>query len=74
MELPELSPKEQPDSETRKCAKAFRESELTVQDIDKVRHIKGFPIAKDEDIIMLSEPHTTPPVQNKSNVGGERKL
>ena len=29
---------------------------LTKQDIDKVRHIEGFPIAKDEDIIALSDP------------------
>ena len=28
---------------------------LTKQDIDKVRHIEGFPIAADEDIIALSE-------------------
>ncbi len=27
---------------------------LTKADIDKVRHIEGFPIAKDEDIIALS--------------------
>jgi len=29
---------------------------LTKEDIDKVRHIEGFPIAKDEDIIALSNP------------------
>lgn len=29
---------------------------LTKKDIDKVRHIEGFPIAKDEDIIALSNP------------------
>ena len=29
---------------------------LTTADIDKVRHIEGFPIAKDEDIIALSDP------------------
>jgi DNA modification methylase len=29
---------------------------LTKKDIDKVRHIEGFPIAKDEDIIALSDP------------------
>lgn len=29
---------------------------LTKQDIDKVRSIEGFPIAKDEDIIALSNP------------------
>lgn len=29
---------------------------LTKQDIDKVRHIDGFPIATDEDIIALSRP------------------
>lgn len=29
---------------------------LTKEDIDKVRHIEGFPIAKDEDIIALSHP------------------
>lgn len=36
---------------------------LTKADIDKVRHIEGFPIAKDEDIIALSDPpyYTTCP-------------
>ncbi|WP_270566902.1 DNA methyltransferase [Clostridium beijerinckii] len=29
---------------------------LTKQDIDKVRHIEGFPIGSDEDIIALSNP------------------
>lgn len=29
---------------------------LTKADIDKVRHIEGFPIARDEDIIALSHP------------------
>ncbi|MBP3452734.1 MAG: DNA methylase [Clostridia bacterium] len=29
---------------------------LTKQNIDKVRHIEGFPIARDEDIIALSRP------------------
>ena len=29
---------------------------LTKADIDKVRHIEGFPIANDEDIIALSDP------------------
>jgi len=29
---------------------------LTKEDIDKVRHIEGFPIARDEDIIALSHP------------------
>jgi DNA modification methylase len=29
---------------------------LTKADIDKVRHMEGFPIAKDEDIIALSRP------------------
>lgn len=29
---------------------------LTKEDIDKVRNIEGFPIAKDEDIIALSDP------------------
>ena len=29
---------------------------LTKEDIDKVRHIEGFPIARDEDIIALSDP------------------
>lgn len=29
---------------------------LTKADIDKVRHIEGFPIARDEDIIALSRP------------------
>ena len=47
MKLPELSPKEKPDNERH---------ELTVEDIDKVRHIEGFPVAEDEDIIALSDP------------------
>ena len=36
---------------------------LTKEDIDKVRHIEGFPIATDEDIIALSDPpyYTTCP-------------
>ena len=29
---------------------------LTKEDIDKVRHIEGFPIGEDEDIIALSDP------------------
>jgi DNA modification methylase len=29
---------------------------LTTQDLDKVRHIEGFPIGADEDIIALSDP------------------
>lgn len=29
---------------------------LTKKDMDKVRHIEGFPIGKDEDIIALSDP------------------
>ncbi len=29
---------------------------LTKEHLDKVRHIEGFPIAKDEDIIALSQP------------------
>ncbi|NLC94456.1 MAG: site-specific DNA-methyltransferase, partial [Bacilli bacterium] len=29
---------------------------LTKEDLDKVRHIDGFPIGKDEDIIALSQP------------------
>lgn len=29
---------------------------LTKEDLDKVRHIEGFPIGKDEDIIALSNP------------------
>lgn len=29
---------------------------LTKEDLDKVRHIEGFPLGKDEDIIALSEP------------------
>jgi hypothetical protein len=29
---------------------------LTKEDIDKVRYIEGFPIAKDEDIVALSDP------------------
>ena len=34
----------------------MEERKLTKEDIDKVRHIEGFPIAKDEDIIALSRP------------------
>ena len=34
----------------------MEERKLTKSDIDKVRHIEGFPIAKDEDIIALSCP------------------
>ena len=34
----------------------MEEHKLTKADIDKVRHIEGFPIAKDEDIIALSRP------------------
>ena len=34
----------------------MEEQKLTKTDIDKVRHIEGFPIAKDEDIIALSCP------------------
>lgn len=34
----------------------MEERALTKADIDKVRHIEGFPIAKDEDIIALSRP------------------
>lgn len=34
----------------------MEQKKLTVADIDKVRHIEGFPIAKDEDIIALSRP------------------
>ncbi len=29
---------------------------LTKEDLDKVRHIEGFPIGEDEDIIVLSNP------------------
>jgi len=29
---------------------------LTKEDLDKVRHIDGFPIGEDEDIIKLSDP------------------
>jgi hypothetical protein len=32
------------------------ERKLTKEDIDRVRSIEGFPIAKDEDIIALSRP------------------
>lgn len=32
----------------------MEQRKLTKEDIDKVRHIEGFPIAKDEDIIALS--------------------
>lgn len=31
-------------------------AKLTTQDIDKVRHIEGFPQGRDEDIIALSDP------------------
>ncbi|MDD4566097.1 MAG: DNA methyltransferase [Eubacteriales bacterium] len=34
----------------------MKKRKLTKADIDKVRHIEGFPIAKDEDIIALSNP------------------
>ena len=34
----------------------MEERKLTKSDIDKVRQIEGFPIAKDEDIIALSRP------------------
>lgn len=34
----------------------MEEHKLTKADIDKVRHIEGFPIGKDEDIIALSRP------------------
>lgn len=34
----------------------MEQKKLTVADIDKVRHIEGFPIARDEDIIALSRP------------------
>ncbi|MDD4496204.1 MAG: DNA methyltransferase [Eubacteriales bacterium] len=34
----------------------MEERKLTKEDIDRVRGIKGFPIAKDEDIIALSRP------------------
>ena len=34
----------------------MEERKLTKEDIDKVRDIEGFPIAKDEDIIALSRP------------------
>jgi hypothetical protein len=34
----------------------MEERRLTKADIDKVRNIEGFPIAKDEDIIALSRP------------------
>lgn len=34
----------------------MEERKLTKADIDKVRNIEGFPIAKDEDIIALSRP------------------
>jgi len=41
----------------------MEQRKLTKADIDKVRHIEGFPIAKDEDIIALSRPpyYTTCP-------------
>ena len=34
----------------------MEERRLTKADIDKVRDMEGFPIAKDEDIIALSRP------------------
>ena len=34
----------------------MEERKLTKEDIDRVRGIEGFPIAKDEDIIALSRP------------------
>ena len=34
----------------------MEEKKLTMEDIDRVRNIEGFPIAKDEDIIALSRP------------------
>jgi len=34
----------------------MEQRKLTKADIDKVRHIEGFPVAKDEDIIALSRP------------------
>lgn len=34
----------------------MEERKLTKADIDKVRHIEGFPVARDEDIIALSRP------------------
>ena len=34
----------------------MEERKLTREDIDRVRDIEGFPIAKDEDIIELSRP------------------
>ena len=34
----------------------MEERKLTKEDIDCVRSIEGFPIAKDEDIIALSRP------------------
>ena len=34
----------------------MEERKLTKEDIDRVRDIEGFPIAKDEDIIALSRP------------------
>ena len=33
-----------------------RRFKLTKEHLDRVRHIEGFPIAKDEDIISLSDP------------------
>ena len=31
----------------------MEERKLTKADIDKVRHIEGFPVARDEDILSL---------------------
>ncbi|MBS3994301.1 MAG: DNA methylase [Alkaliphilus sp.] len=36
--------------------KDLENTKLTKEDIDKVRHIEGFPIGSDEDIIALSNP------------------
>ena len=32
---------------------------LTKEDIDKVRHIEGFPIARDKDIALSNPPYYT---------------
>jgi DNA modification methylase len=45
--------KETGEGKSRQEAKRFK---LTKEHLDQVRHIEGFPIAKDEDIINLSDP------------------
>lgn len=42
--------------EERKGRQETKRIKLTQEHLDRVRHIEGFPIAKDEDIINLSDP------------------